>query len=80
MDAILNGVTVLQATKSVKLGQVDVKLSFAVRDVEAFKLESEARGLKWWVFVCEHQRPGQEFGQHLEPCVSDGGYENSSLI
>jgi catechol 2,3-dioxygenase-like lactoylglutathione lyase family enzyme len=40
------GITVFQAAKSVKLGKVGVKLSFAVRDVEAFKLESEARGLK----------------------------------
>ena len=41
------GIAILQAAKSVKLGQVGVKLSFAVRDVEVFKLESERRGLKF---------------------------------
>jgi hypothetical protein len=40
-------IRVHQAAKSVKLGQVGVKLSFAVRDVEVFKATSEKLGLKF---------------------------------
>jgi catechol 2,3-dioxygenase-like lactoylglutathione lyase family enzyme len=58
------GITVLQAAKSVKLGQVGVKLSFSVRDVEAFKLESEARGLK---FGSTHVANGYSFANAKDP-------------
>ena len=57
-------ITVLQAAKSVKLGQVGVKLSFAVRDLEAFKLESERRGLK---FGATHLANGYSFANAKDP-------------
>lgn len=41
------GLTLLQAAKSVKLGQAGVKLVFQVDDVEAFKTQSAAAGLKF---------------------------------
>ena len=41
-----------QASKGVKLGQVGVKLSFHVRDIESFKLQAAADGLK---FGATHQ-------------------------
>lgn len=41
------GLTLLQAAKSVKLGQASVKLVFQVDDVEAFKVRSAAAGLKF---------------------------------
>jgi catechol 2,3-dioxygenase-like lactoylglutathione lyase family enzyme len=53
-----------QAAKSVKLGQVGVKLSFAVHDVEAFKLESERRGLK---FGSTHLANGYSFANAKDP-------------
>lgn len=47
-----------QAAKGVKLGQVGVKLSFQVRDVEAFKLQAASNGLK---FGATHQANGYSF-------------------
>ena len=58
------GIAILQAAKGVKLGQVGVKLSFAVRDVEAFKLESERRGLK---FGSTHLANGYSFANAKDP-------------
>ena len=58
------GITILQAAKSVKLGQVGVKLSFAVRDVEVFKLESERRGLN---FGSTHLANGYSFANAKDP-------------
>jgi catechol 2,3-dioxygenase-like lactoylglutathione lyase family enzyme len=58
------GITIFQAAKSVKLGQVGVKLSFAVRDVEVFKLESERRGLK---FGSTHLANGYSFANAKDP-------------
>jgi catechol 2,3-dioxygenase-like lactoylglutathione lyase family enzyme len=58
------GITILQAARSVKLGQVGVKLSFAVHDVEAFKLESERRGLK---FGSTHVANGYSFANAKDP-------------
>ena len=58
------GITILQAAKSVRLGQVGVKLSFAVRDVEAFKLESERHGLK---FGSTHLANGYSFANAKDP-------------
>jgi predicted enzyme related to lactoylglutathione lyase len=53
-----------QAAKSVKLGQVGVKLSFAVRDVEAFKAQSERLGLK---FGSTHVANGYSFANAKDP-------------
>lgn len=47
-----------QAARSVKLGQVGVKLSFHVRDVEAFVAEAKKCGLK---FGAVHQANGYSF-------------------
>lgn len=52
------------AAKSVKLGQAGVKLSFHVRDVEAFKKESSARGLE---FGATHQANGYAFANAKDP-------------
>jgi predicted enzyme related to lactoylglutathione lyase len=53
-----------QAAKSVKLGQVGVKLTFDVRDVEAFKAAAAARGLK---FGSTHQGDGYTFANAKDP-------------
>jgi catechol 2,3-dioxygenase-like lactoylglutathione lyase family enzyme len=58
------GIAIHQAAKSVKLGQIGVKLSFAVHDVEAFKLESEPRGLK---FGSTHVANGYSFANAKDP-------------
>ena len=47
-----------------KLGQVGVKLSFVVRDVGAFKLESEGRGLK---LGATHLTNGYSFANAKDP-------------
>jgi predicted enzyme related to lactoylglutathione lyase len=57
-------IRVHQAAKSVKLGQVGVKLSFAVRDVEAFKAKSEKLGLK---FGATHLANGYSFANAKDP-------------
>lgn len=53
-----------QAAKSVKLGQVGVKLMFSVQDIEAFKLQSAALGL---VFGSTHQANGYSFANAKDP-------------
>lgn len=53
-----------QAARSVKLGQVGVKLSFAVEDVEAFKANAAANGLK---FGATHQANGYSFANAKDP-------------
>jgi predicted enzyme related to lactoylglutathione lyase len=53
-----------QASKGVKLGQVSVKLSFHVRDVEAFKLKAASVGLK---FGATHQANGYLFANTKDP-------------
>jgi predicted enzyme related to lactoylglutathione lyase len=53
-----------QAAKTVKLGQVGVKLSFDVRDVEAFKAAAARRGL---VFGATHQANGYAFANAKDP-------------
>jgi predicted enzyme related to lactoylglutathione lyase len=53
-----------QAAKSVKLGQVGVKLVFSVPDVEAFKATSAARGLE---FGSTHQANGYAFANAKDP-------------
>jgi len=60
------GVSILihQAAKSVKLGQVGVKLSFSVPDIEAFKASSAALGLE---FGSTHQANGYAFANTKDP-------------
>ena len=53
-----------RAAKSVKLGQVGVKLVFAVPDVEAFKARSAKLGL---VFGSTHQGDGYTFANAKDP-------------
>lgn len=53
-----------QAAKSVKLGQVGVKLVFDVQDIEAFKLRSAALGLN---FGSTHQADGYAFANAKDP-------------
>lgn len=53
-----------RAAKSVKLGQVGVKLIFDIEDVEAFKRESAARGLE---FGATHQADGYSFANAKDP-------------
>lgn len=53
-----------QAAKSAKLGQVGVKLVFSVKDVDAFKEKSAARGL---VFGSTHQANGYSFANAKDP-------------
>ena len=57
-------IRVHQAAKSVKLGQVGVKLSFAVRDVEGFKAKSAELGLK---FGSTHVGKGYSFANAKDP-------------
>ena len=53
-----------QAAKSVKLGQVGVKLVFDVKDIEAFKQNCAALGLK---FGSTHQADGYAFANAKDP-------------
>ena len=53
-----------QAAKSVKLGQVGVKLNFHVRDVGKFKTEAAKRGL---LFGATHQANGYSFANAKDP-------------
>ncbi|MDE2430685.1 MAG: VOC family protein [Burkholderiales bacterium] len=53
-----------QAAKSLKLGQAAIKLSFAVRDVEAFKANAASQGL---VFGSTHQTNGYAFANAKDP-------------
>ena len=61
-----SGVKILihQAAKSVKLGQVAVKLVFSVQDVEAFKKSSAERGL---MFGATHAANGYTFANAKDP-------------
>src|SRR3546814_559895 len=52
------GILIHQAAKSVKLGQVVVKLSFHVQDVQAFANEAQKNGLKFGVI---HEANGYHF-------------------
>lgn len=58
------GILVHQAAKSVKLGQVGVKLSFHVEDVEAFVVAAAERGLK---FGAVHKANGYQFANAKDP-------------
>jgi hypothetical protein len=50
--------------KSVKLGQVGVKLSFHVEDVAAFTADAAKRGLK---FGAIHEANGYQFANAKDP-------------
>lgn len=58
------GILIHQAAKSVKLGQVGVKLSFHVKDVEGFVLAAARKGLK---FGAIHQANGYQFANTKDP-------------
>ena len=58
------GILIHQAAKSVKLGQVGVKLSFHVEDVTAFVANAAANGLK---FGAIHQANGYSFANAKDP-------------
>lgn len=53
-----------QAAKSVKLGQVGVKLCFHVKDVDSFKAEAAKRGLE---FGATHHADGYSFANAKDP-------------
>ena len=58
------GILIHQAARSVKLGQVGVKLSFHVQDVIAFVAQAADRGLK---FGAVHQANGYVFANAKDP-------------
>lgn len=66
LNAPGSGASILihQAAKSVKLGQVGVKLMFSVEDVDVFKEESAQRGL---LFGSTHQANGYAFANVKDP-------------
>ena len=53
-----------QAAKSVKLGQVGVKLSFHIEDIESFKAQAATQGL---TFGATHQANGYAFANAKDP-------------
>jgi predicted enzyme related to lactoylglutathione lyase len=58
------GILIHQAAKSVKLGQVGVKLSFHVPNVEAFAAAAAKNGLK---FGAVHEANGYQFANAKDP-------------
>jgi catechol 2,3-dioxygenase-like lactoylglutathione lyase family enzyme len=66
LSAVNGGASILihQAAKSVKLGQVGVKLSFHVADIELFKAQAATQGLK---FGATHQANGYAFANAKDP-------------
>ena len=58
------GILIHQVAKSAKLGQVGVKLSFHVQDVEAFAIAAAASGLK---FGAVHEANGYQFANAKDP-------------
>ncbi len=58
------GILIHQAAKSVKLGQVGVKLSFHVPDVSAFAAAAAKSGLK---FGAVHEANGYQFANAKDP-------------
>lgn len=58
------GILIHQAAKSVKLGQVGVKLSFHVEDVRGFVAAAERKGLK---FGAIHEANGYQFANAKDP-------------
>lgn len=66
LSATNGGASILihQAAKSIKLGQVGVKLSFHVADIESFKAHAATQGLK---FGATHQANGYAFANTKDP-------------
>jgi catechol 2,3-dioxygenase-like lactoylglutathione lyase family enzyme len=66
LSAVSGGASILihQAAKSIKLGQVGVKLSFHVADIESFKVHAASQGLK---FGATHQANGYSFANTKDP-------------
>ncbi|MGQ2964731.1 VOC family protein [Methylophilus sp.] len=66
LNARQGGASILvhQAAKSVKLGQVGVKLCFAVQDVAQFVQAAQAQGL---AFGAIHQAAGYQFANAKDP-------------
>ena len=66
LSAPAGGAAILihQAAKSIKLGQVGVKLSFHVEDVEAFKVRAASIGVK---FGATHEANGYGFANVNDP-------------
>ena len=58
------GILIHPAAKSLKLGQVGVKLSFHVQDIEAFKAQAASRGLE---FGATHRANGYTFANAKDP-------------
>lgn len=58
------GILIHQAAKSMKLGQVGVKLSFHVQDIEAFVAAAAKKGLN---FGAIHQANGYRFANAKDP-------------
>lgn len=69
-----------QAAKSIKSGQVSVKLIFDVEDIETFKQESAAKGLQ---FGSTHQANGYSFANAKDPdknsiAISSRAFRNNT--
>ena len=66
LSAVNGGASILihQAAKSVKLGQVGVKLCFHVADIESFKAQAATQGLK---FGATHHANGYTFANAKDP-------------
>jgi predicted enzyme related to lactoylglutathione lyase len=58
------GILIHQAAKSVKLGQVGVKLSFHVQDVRQFVAQAARNGLR---FGAIHEANGYQFANAKDP-------------
>lgn len=58
------GILIHQAARSVKLGQAGLKLSFHVKNVEAFALAAAEKGLK---FGAVHEANGYQFANAKDP-------------
>lgn len=69
-------IVIHQAAKSVKLGQVGVKLVFSVKDIEAFRTKAATMGLKFGV---AHEANGYAFANAKDPdknnvCISSRAF------
>ena len=79
-----DGINILvhQAAKSIKLGQVCVKLSFDVQDIVAFVEAAQTQGL---VFGPIHQANGYKFANTKDPdnnsiSISSRAFRNNSTV
>ena len=74
------GIVIHQAAKSVKLGQVGVKLTFHVEDIGAFAERAAKGGLK---FGAIHEANGYSFANAKDPdknsvCISSRAFRKAS--